>query len=74
MCSKQFDCKKSLEDHIDKDHNNRGLHVSLNSNNDTNTRLKQDQGAKCDDGDSDVSINEARMEALDREMNPGDFM
>ena len=72
VCDKQFNSEKSLKDHIDKDHTN--SHISLNSNNDLDARLEDIEVAEYGDGESDVSIGEERMEALDREMNPGDYI
>ena len=76
MCDKQFNSEKSLKYHIDKDHTNShvDLNISLNSNNDLDARLEHIEVAECGDGESDVSIDEERMEALDREMNPGDYI
>ena len=76
VCDKQFNSEKSFKDHINKDHNNshEDLHISLNSNNDLDARLEHIEVAEYGDGESDVSIDEERMEALDREMNPGDHI
>ena len=40
-------------------------HISLNSNNDLDARLEQIEIAELGDGESDVSIDEERMEAVD---------
>ena len=76
VCDEQFNSKKSFKDHIDKDHTNshEDLHISLNSNSDLDVRLEHIEVAEYGDGESDVSIDEERMEALDREMNSGDYI
>ena len=50
------------------------LNVSLNSSNDINRSLEQIEVIEGSDDESDVSIDEERMEALDRKMNPGDYI
>ena len=65
ICEKQFEYETSLEDHTNKDHNT----TSLNTKS-----LEQIEVTECSDDESDVSIDEERMEALDREMNPGDYI
>ena len=50
------------------------LNFSLNSNKDVDNRLEQCEVAKCGDNESDVSIDEERMEAIYSEMNPGDYI
>ena len=59
MCEKRFDNTASLADHIDKVQNNSGvdLNVSLNSNNDFDTRLVELAVPKCGEDESDVSTN-----------------
>ena len=71
-CKKQFDGDKALKSCMHNDHNHSGVNVnvSLNGNNDINIRLKQ---MDFDDGDLNVSIDEERMEALDKDVNPGDY-
>ena len=73
MCEKQFDSERSFEAHKHNDHNPSTVNVSLNTNNDLDIRLEQLEVEECGEGESDVSIDEERMEALDREMNPGDY-
>ena len=73
MCEKQFDSEKSFEAHKHNDHNPSTVNVSLNTNNDLDIRLEQLEVEECSDGELDVSIDEERMEALDRKMNPDDY-
>ena len=74
LCEKQFDYEKYLETHMHQDHNHSGVNLndSQKSNNDLDIRLEQLEDDELD-GESEVSIDEARMEAFDREMNPGDY-
>jgi hypothetical protein len=76
VCDKQFNSEKSLKYLINKVHTNShvDLNISLNSNNELDARLEHIEVAEYGDGESDVSIEEERMEALDREMNPGDYI
>ena len=63
-----------LKVYIEKDHNNSD---NIVSNEDMVTRMEQLQrevNAEYGDDMSDVSLDEERHEALDREMNPADYV
>ena len=79
MCVRKFDDDTLLADHIEKDHNqsNIQLNVSQNSDDDMVERmelLQRELDADNADNMSDVSLDEERHEALDREMNPSDYI
>ena len=73
MCEKKFEDQTLLEEHMKKDHSHIGSH---DSDDDLVNRMEQLQSeidADYSDNMSDVSLDEERHEALDREMNPSDY-
>ena len=73
MCEKKFKDQTLLEDHMKKDHSH---NVSHDSDDDLVNRMVQLQSeidADYSDNMSDVSLDEGRHEALDREMNPSEY-
>ena len=73
MCGFVFVDKTLLKGHMEKDHNNS---VDIVGDEDLVTRmeqLQQEVNAEYGDDVSDVSLDEERLEALDREMNPADY-
>ena len=62
-----------LKVHVEKDHSRCSNNIS---DNDLETRMEQIQreiNTKYGNNMSDVSLDEERLEALDRDMNPGDY-
>ena len=71
MCVKKFEDQTLLEDHMQKEHNH---NFSNDIDDDLVNRMDQLQREINGDADySDVSLDEERHEALDREMNPSEY-
>ena len=73
ICDIMCEDETVLKEHMEKEHS----HCSSNiSDTDLETRMEQLQqeiNAEYGENMSDVSLDEERFEALDREMNPGDY-
>ena len=73
ICGIMCEDETLLKEHMEKYHSRCSNNIS---DNDLEIRMEQLQREiNAEDGNnmSDVSLDEERLEALDREMNPGDY-
>ena len=74
LCGIMFKEETLFKVHIEKDHNNSDTIISGKDMVTWMEQLQREVNAEYGDDMSDVSLDKERHEALDREMNPADYV